>query len=88
MRVTKEEKRMIEEMKGKTLTLDELKAASENKRVQYVMNMGPMNQRIKSEFNKTYDELRTQDVYSIQFWSDNQVYVFAEKNMIERLSCI
>ena len=88
MRVTKEEKRMIKEMKGKTLTLDELKAASENKRVQYVMNMGPMNQRIKSEFNKTYDELRTQDVYSIQFWSDNQVYVFAEKNMIERLSCI
>ena len=88
MRVTKEEKRMIEELKGKTLTLDELKAASENKRVQYVMNMGPMNQRIKSEFNKTYDELRTQDVYSIQFWSDNQVYVFAEKNMIERLSCI
>ena len=88
MRVTKEEKRMIEEMKGKTLTLDELKAASENKRVQYVMNMGPMNQRIKSEFNKTYDELRTQDVYSIQFWSDNQVYVFAEKDMIERLSCI
>lgn len=88
MRVTKEEKRMIEEMKGKTLTLDELKAASENKRVQYVMNMGPMNQRIKSEFNKTYDELRTQDVYSIQFWTDNQVYVFAEKNMIERLSCI
>jgi hypothetical protein len=88
MRVTKEEKRMIEEMKGKTLTLDELKAASENKRVQYVMNMGPMNQRIKSEFNKTYDELRTQDVYSIQFWSGNQVYVFAEKNMIERLSCI
>lgn len=88
MRVTKEEKRMIEEMKGKTLTLDELKAASENKRVQYVMNMGPMNQRIKSEYNKTYDELRTQDVYSIQFWTDNQVYVFAEKNMIERLSCI
>ena len=88
MRVTKEEKRMIEEMKGKTLTLDELKAASENKRVQYVMNMGPMNQRIKSEYNKTYDELRTQDVYSIQFWSGNQVYVFAEKNMIERLSCI
>lgn len=88
MRVTKEEKRMIEEMKGKTLTLDELKAASENKRVQFVMNMGPMNQRIKSEFNKTYDELRTQDVYSIQFWSGNQVYVFAEKNMIERLSCI
>lgn len=88
MRVTKEEKRMIEEMKGKTLTLDELKAASENKRVQYVMNMGPMNQRIKSEFNKTYDELRTQDVYSIKFWSGNQVYVFAEKNMIERLSCI
>lgn len=88
MRVTKEEKRMIEEMKGKTLTLDELKAASENKRVQYVMNMGPMNQRIKSEFNKTYDELRTQDVYSIQFWTDNQVYVFAEKDMIERLSCI
>lgn len=88
MRVTKEEKRMIEEMKGKTLTLDELKAASENKRVQFVMNMGPMNQRIKSEYNKTYDELRTQDVYSIQFWSGNQVYVFAEKNMIERLSCI
>lgn len=88
MRVTKEEKRMIEELKGKTLTLDELKAASENKRVQYVMNMGPMNQRIKSEFNKTYDELRTQDVYSIQFWTDNQVYVFAEKDMIERLSCI
>lgn len=88
MRVTKEEKRMIEELKGKTLTLDELKAASENKRVQFVMNMGPMNQRIKNEFNKTYDELRTQDVYSIQFWSDNQVYVFAEKNMIERLSCI
>ena len=88
MRVTKEEKRMIEELKGKTLTLDELKAASESKRVQFVMNMGPMNQRIKNEFNKTYDELRTQDVYSIQFWTDNQVYVFAEKDMIERLSCI